>query len=48
MKKLVTKPLKNWEKHEDGLLEAQIQNKQVKRIQVVIQPSKSYIKVLKR
>ena len=48
MKTIVTKPLKNWEKYEDGLLDIQIQNKNLKRIQTVIKPSKSYIKVLKK
>jgi flagellar motility protein MotE (MotC chaperone) len=45
MKAFETKPLKNWEKHEDGLLELLIANK-AKVVKVIkLEPSKSYKKV---
>lgn len=37
-----TKPVKGWEKHEDGLLELLIANKAKKKVQVKVEPSKSY------
>ena len=44
MKKVVTKPLKNADKHEDGLLECLLHNKKQTVVQKQLQPSKSYIR----
>jgi flagellar motility protein MotE (MotC chaperone) len=45
MKNFETKPLKNWEKHQDGLLELLIANKAKKVELKKLEPSKSYKKV---
>lgn len=44
MKEFKTKPLKNADKHEDGLLDLLIANKQLNKEKVTVkyQPAKSY------
>lgn len=44
MKKVITKPVKNWHKYEDNLLEILIQNKQKQVFVKQLQPSKNYKK----